>query len=318
MLNTESSRSTHHRLTAVPSALLKLLFILTCALPLWAGVATAKNAGAVKPAIAAKYANGVLWKIDKPGIKPSYLFGTIHSDDPRVTSLPEPVIQALDASHRFILEAVIDEESILTMAEAMYFNDSRTLKQVIGTKLYTESINALKARGIPAVAIEKQKPWAVIMALSVPPFKTGEFLDLVLESRATQQNKPVSGLETIEEQIAVLDDLPMPEQIALLKEAVRMQNDFAIALEEMIKAYLARNLVSLVEITEKYEPTDDALARRFNDRLLTQRNTRMAQRMAPMLKQGSVFVAVGAGHLPGEAGLLYLIEKAGYRVTSVY
>jgi hypothetical protein len=54
------------------------------------------------------------------------------------------------------------------------------------------------------------------------------------------------------------------------------------------------------------------------DRLLTQRNTRMVERMKPALKDGKAFIAVGAAHLSGEAGLLNLLEKAGYRVSPVY
>ena len=54
------------------------------------------------------------------------------------------------------------------------------------------------------------------------------------------------------------------------------------------------------------------------DRLLVKRNQRMVERMKPILKQGGAFVAVGAAHLPGETGLLYRLEKAGYRVTVVY
>lgn len=265
-----------------------------------------------------RFARGLLWKIDAPGVKPNYLFGTIHSDDPRVISLPEPVIQALDGSGRFVMEAIIDGDGLVRMAEAMYFNDGRTLEQVTGKQLYSESVNAVTARGLPAADIAKQKPWAVVMALSMPTPKTGEFLDLVLETRASRQDKPVAGLETIQEQIAVFDELSLPDQIALLKEAVRTQGEFANELDKMIGAYLARDLASLAEMGGKPLAGDDRLYRTVTERLLSRRNTRMADRMAPMLKEGGAFIAVGAAHLPGDEGLLNLIEKAGYRVTPVY
>ena len=307
-----------------PHLFLKYLFTLFCALLFTSGAAhaaTATNAGVAaqnKPPAAVKYAKGLLWKIEVPGATTSYLFGTIHSEDKRVTALPGPVIKALDASNRFTMEAIIDGDGLVHMAEAMYFNDGRTLEQVIGKKLYDETIKALAARGIPTLGVEKQKPWAVMMALSMPPPKTGEYLDFILQDRATRQNKPVSGLETIQEQLAVFDELPLPDQVALLKEAVQEQDTFEKDFEEMIEAYLARDIAALAEASEKRKPDNDRLYRSVMDRLLTRRNTRMADRMGPILKDGGAFIAVGAAHLPGESGLLNLLAKAGYRVTPVY
>lgn len=291
------------------------LFIL----PLWAGVSdaavTAKNR-AVEPA--SRFGKGLLWKIESPGIAANYLFGTIHSDDPRVTALPEAVTRSLDASSRFVMEAIVDGEGLVRMAELMFFNDGRTLEQVIGKKLYMESTKAMTARGIPTLGVEKQKPWAVMMALSVPAPKTGQFLDLVLQARATRLNKPVSGLESVAEQLAVFDGLPLPDQVALLEDTVRMQAEFDREIEAMHKAWLARDLAGIVAMSDKYQQRNERLYRDVMDRLLAQRNRRMAERLAPILKQGGAFVAVGAAHLPGATGLLQQLEKAGYRVTVVY
>lgn len=317
-----SSAST--RSTTGPRSFLKYLFTLFCVLLFTSGTAlaaTATNAGVAapaKPLAAVKYAKGLLWKIEVPGARSSYLFGTIHSDDRRVTALPEPVIKALDASSRFTMEAIIDGEGLVYMAETMYFSDGRTLQQVAGKELYAESVKALAARGIPTLGVEKQKPWAVMMALSMPPPQTGEYLDLILQDRATRQNKPVSGLETIQEQLAVFDELPLPDQVALLKEAVQERDTFEKELEEMIEAYLARDIAALAEAGAKHKPDNDRLHRSVMDRLLTRRNTRMAARLGPILKDGSAFIAVGAAHLPGESGLLNLLDQAGYRVTPVY
>ena len=297
--------------------LLAVLFLL----PLWTGAAVADARAAKSSAVsgpAFHYGKGLLWKIEAPGTTVSHLFGTIHSDDARVTALPEAVARALDNSERFVMEAMLDGDSLVQMAETMFFTDERTLEQVIGRKLYTESVKALNARGIPTLGVEKQKPWAVMMALSMPPPRTGEFLDLVLQARATRQDMPVSGLETVAEQLAVFDGLPLPQQIALLEDTVRMQADLDKEFEALHKAYLARDLAAIVAISEKHKPDDERLYNEVMDRLLDQRNRRMAERMTPMLRQGGAFIAVGAAHLPGETGLLRLLEKAGYRVTAVY
>jgi len=307
-----------------PHSFLKYLFTFFCALLFASGTthaAEVTNPGMAAPAkspAAVKYAKGLLWKIEAPGVRSNYLFGTIHSEDKRVTALPEPVIKALNASNRFTMEAIIDGEGLVHMAEMMYFSDGRTLEQVVGKKLYAESVKLLTARGIPTTGVEKQKPWAVMMALSMPPAKTGEYLDLILQDRATRQNKPVSGLETVQEQVAVFDDLPLTDQVALLQEAVQEQDTYQKDLEEMIGAYLARDIAALAEAGAKHNPHDERLYRSVMDRLLTRRNTRMVERLGPILKTGGAFIAVGAAHLPGESGLLNLLAEAGYRVTPVY
>ena len=265
-----------------------------------------------------KFDKGLLWKIEAPGVAPSYLFGTIHSDDPRVTVLPAPVAKAFDGSKRFVMEALIDGDGLARMAQAMYFNDGRTLEQVVGKPLYAQTLKALAAHGASIEGVEKQKPWAVMMVLSMPRAKTGRYLDLILEERAAQQDKPVSGLETLDEQIAVFNDLPLPDQVALLEEAVRSQAESDEEFEGLLKAYLARDLATLAELSMQHKPGEEQLYRTVMDRLLTKRNARMAGRMRPFLDKGASFIAVGAAHLPGTTGLLNRIEKAGYRVTSVY
>jgi len=288
---------------------------LVAILLLWSAAAAPAH---VDADASASFTRGLLWKIEKPGVAPSYLFGTIHSDDPRVTTLPTPVARALKECKHFVMEVRINGDDLVHMAQAMYFSDGRTLEQVIGRQLYGQVVKALAARGIPAESAEKQKPWAVMMTLSMPPTKTGEFLDLVLEERATREDMTVSGLETMDEQIAVFNDMPLPDQVVLLRETVATQGDFDKEFEGLVRAYLARDLATLAELSVKHAPGEEPVYRRVTERLLTRRNARMAERMRPFLDEGGSFVAVGAAHLPGAAGLLNRIEKAGYRVSSVY
>ncbi|MDH3370041.1 MAG: TraB/GumN family protein, partial [Gammaproteobacteria bacterium] len=299
--------------------------LLSCflILPLWtsaphAALPATKSAADVTPETASRFTKGLLWKIESPNIPASYVFGTIHSDDKRVTALPEPVSRSLNDAKQFVMEAIVDGDALVSMAEVMFFNDDRTLEQVIGQKLYRDTKKALSARGMPTQGIEKQKPWAVMMALSMPTPKTGEYLDFVLQAHVTRMNKPVSGLESIAEQLSVFNDLSLSDQIALLEDTVRAQSTLDRQFEELHQAWLARDLGAIMALAEKYKPGDDRLYFDVMDRLLNQRNLRMVERMGPILKEGSAFIAVGAAHLPGETGLLYRLEKAGYRVRPVY
>lgn len=300
-------------------------FLLSCflILPLWtsaplAALSATKSATDVIPATASRFTKGLLWKIESPNIPASYVFGTIHSDDKRVTALPEPVSRSLNGAKQFVMEAIVDGDALVSMAEIMFYNDGRSLEQVIGQKLYRDTKKALVARGMPTQGIEKQKPWAVMMALSMPNPKTGEYLDFVLQARVTRMNKPVSGLESIAEQLAVFNDLSLSDQIALLEDTVRAQTTLDRQFEELHQAWLARDLAAIMALGEKYKPGDDRLYYDVMDRLLNQRNLRMVERMGPILREGGAFIAVGAAHLPGETGLLYRLEKAGYRVSPVY
>ncbi|MDH5512415.1 MAG: TraB/GumN family protein, partial [Gammaproteobacteria bacterium] len=130
----------------LPGFILSLLLVL---LPgsgvLHAAMPAAQSGALAVPETASRFNKGLLWKIDAPGTTASFIFGTIHSDDKRVTTLPEPVTRSLNASERFVMEAIVDGDALVRMAEVMFFNDGRTLEQVIGRKLYMETVAALTA-----------------------------------------------------------------------------------------------------------------------------------------------------------------------------
>ncbi len=264
------------------------------------------------------YTRGLLWKVESQGHEPSYLLGTIHSDDPRVVRLPDPVRQIFDRSDSFTMEMIPDGDGIVRMAEALYFKDGRTLKAVIGEELYAQAKAAIEYRGLPTADLARKKPWAIVMALSVPTAKTGMFLDLALQMQATLQDKPTYGLESMDEQLSVFDDMPMQDQIALLREALRIYREIDQQTEELIQAYLARDLKRLMEIVGEFRPDNQRAYDSMMTRLLTQRNLKMAERMQPRLREGNAFIAVGAAHLSGDHGLLHLLARQGYRLTPIY
>jgi uncharacterized protein YbaP (TraB family) len=267
---------------------------------------------------AAASTRGLLWKIESPGVKPSYLFGTIHSDDARITQLPLEVKERFDRAASFTMELIANGAGIVDMAQAMFFNDGQTLEKVLGKDLYARTLQALVSRGLPTQGIEKQKPWVVMMSLSVPKPRSGLVLDMVLQLEATKQEKPAYGLETMQEQIELFNSMSMGDQVHLLAETVRTTAQMDAQLEELLQTYLKRDLAGLMAASDKYQPDNDPVYHSFMDRLLNKRNIKMLQRMLPRLKEGNAFIAVGALHLPGPEGLLSLLEKTGYRTTPVY
>ena len=298
-----------------------LWLILFLAVPLAGHATECRPVAADKPGTVRGqgFNHGLLWKIETPGIAPSYLFGTYHSNDPRITTLPCPVRDVFDRASSYTMEVITNGAGIVSMAEAMFFNDGKTLKDVLGEPLYQETLRAVGATDTTKTgSINNMKPWAVMMVLSAPRAGSGLFLDIALQYDATQRGMPTYGLETMQEQIAVFNGMSLDDQVVLLRDAVQNVQLTQDAMEALTQAYLKRDLSALLALNEKYKPNDARVFADMMDRLLVQRNSNMAERMRVRLKEGNAFVAVGALHLPGDNGLLRLLSAAGYHVTRIY
>jgi len=275
-------------------------------------------AGQVAVASDAPFGQGLLFRVEQPGGNSSHLFGTMHSDQEQVVRLAQPVATAFDGSGTLALEMDMGAETMMAAMTAMVFSDGRELRGVIGEGLYQRAVEAVALRGMPEMAIRHYKPWAVLTILSMPPPTTGQFLDLVLYQSALTQGKPVVGLETAQEQIAVFEGFSEAEQVAMLRETLDTQHLLGKMFDELTAAYLQRDLARLMELNEQYGPADPGLEDRVQEQLIDRRNRLMVERMLPLLVKGHAFVAVGALHLPGRKGILSLLVERGFRVERIY
>ncbi len=262
---------------------------------------------------------GVLWKVEGGGLSPSYILGTIHSEDPRVLNFSPALESALKNKDVFIMEVVLDESAMAYTSAAMIFMDGRTLDKIVGNDLYAKTVRVAENYGIPEIALNRMKPWAVVSVLSTPKPQTGQFMDLELYRRAKEQNKQIVGLETAQEQIGLFDSMSMEDQVALLEDTLNHVEDLPGMFEQLIRTYLSGDLKkvadlvrTLVGATKNRDLTEKTL-KRFND----DRNYRMVDRMLPYIVAGDAFVAVGALHLPGEKGILGLLTEKGFTVSPV-
>lgn len=274
---------------------------------------------ATAQAVAPLYSQGLLWKVERGQQAPSYVFGTIHTEDPRVLNLPQPVQGAFNGAKTYVMEALLDQEAILAMTSSMLFNDGRSLKQVLSLATYEKTVAATAAHGLPELAVQSMQPWALAVALSVPKPQTGVVLDLSLLQQAVQQGKQTAGLETVDEQVGIFYKLSMREQVILLEDVLRQTGQLPQLFAGMHNAYLARDLAALERMSDDQQALgNQALGKKLAQQLLHQRNPRMVARMEPYLKSGQAFIAIGALHLPGKTGVLNLLAKQGYRVSVVY
>ncbi len=270
-------------------------------------------------AFGATFEKGLLWKVERDGSAPSYVFGTMHSEDERVLKLPDDVKKVFDKSSSYTMEVLLDMNAAMQMSQAMMITDGKDLKALLGDELYEKVSGLMAARGIPEMVLPMFKPWAVFVTLSMPPPKTGLFLDEMLHQQADAQKKKIHGLETVAEQLSVFDKMPMKDQVAMVEDTVKNNDKMLDALEELLNVYLQRDLHGLQQVNAKYMTVEDPdLGDRLMDSLIDKRNVRMVDRMQARLKEGNAFVAVGALHLPGEKGILNILAKQGYRVSAVY
>ena len=265
------------------------------------------------------YARGLLWRISKDG-KASYLFGTMHVADPEVTALPAPVAEAFDQSEQFVMEALPVPEQLLQMYGMMFFADGDQLSDHVAAPIFERATAILSAYQLPPEAVARMKPWAAFLTMSYPPEQArnaNEALDLVLLARAKQNGAEVAGLESLTEQAELFDQFTLPEQVRLLTDTVC---HYELARREFagLKAsYLKQDLGALYRYSQRYTAAGEPLYKRLMQALLVDRNSRMAERMRPMLEQGGAFIAIGALHLTGEEGVLALLEKQGYQLQAV-
>jgi len=282
----------------------------------------------LRPALAESampYGEGLLWRIERAGVAASHLFGTIHVTEPRVLDLPDPVRAAFESADSATFEVIMTDSVRMQLAQAMVLSDGRTLEGLLEAPLYRRTVDAAAHYGLPAEQLRYLKPWAIAMILSVPQEEllrsaSGILpLDQYLQGEAQRLGIPLFALETVEEQIALFDDLSIPDQAAMLSSAVDQSGDIATLFDELTRQYLAGDLAGIhASMAEQSKDMDPRFVEVFLLRFNEARNRTMAERMAPSLEAGGAFIAVGALHLPGETGLLKLLAERGYSLARVY
>jgi uncharacterized protein len=273
--------------------------------------------GAREPA-----SRGLLFRIDKPGVAASFVFGTLHSADPRVTVLPKPVSDAFARARTFALETYLSELDVDEFFAAAQFDDRRRLTDYFDAPSLAAIRAALGAALPPEDVLVRLKPWAILLKLGERPAAGGgETLDGRLLAEAKRRRIAIVGLELPDEQISVLDAIPLATQVALVQFVLAHRDALAGDHDAVIAAWLDRDLARLAFLNAAPGRRHPEIARHFAEltrHVVENRTTQLAHRLFIPLRAGRVFVAVGALHLHGERGLLALLRTQGYRVSVVY
>jgi uncharacterized protein YbaP (TraB family) len=266
--------------------------------------------------VQARQDSALYWAISRDGAPAGYLLGTVHSEDPRVLDFTEAFASELDANQVFAMEMVPDLPTLTRLTEYMHYQDGTTLEQRVGAERFARVRAALANYRVPPDWIARMKVWAAMMTLSVPPPRTGLFMDFSLSLRAAGAGLKVVGLETLEQQLSFLEKMPEEQQLSLLDQALDEYGRVGEVHDLMVENYLAGDLQALVEqVNEQLGELNPEARRYFMAEGIEARNQRMVSAALTLLEDSQVFIAVGALHLPGDAGLITLLRRAGYELS---
>ena len=281
---------------------------------------------------ASKTLNGEarLWKLEKPGQKPSFLFGTMHMTDPRVIDLTAEARKAFDDAEIVVIETteILDEvkaaKALFAKPELTMFTDQTTLTSLVKPEDKAALEEGLKKRGIPLLAVNKMKPWMIAGLVALPACEINRkkggapFLDIKLAKDAQAAGKELDGLETMVEQISAMSALPVEGHVQALVEAVKLGDRMDDVMETMIDLYVQGRVGMIMPFLKHVAPenADAGQYGDFEEIMINARNKLMAERAEPILARGNAFIAVGGLHLPGEEGLVEKFRRAGYTVTA--
>ncbi|MEO6611226.1 MAG: TraB/GumN family protein [Chitinophagaceae bacterium] len=267
--------------------------------------------------------NTLLWKITGNGIeKPSYLFGTIHmlcADDAVLSSNMQKVIRGCDEIY---FEVDMDNWfEMLGAMNKMKMKGDTTLKDLVSEEDYKKVKDYFDRKGsmLPFSVLETYKPMLAASTLeqaSLPCDNTA-MMEQVIMQEAKENKKKIKGLETMSYQAGVLDSIPyklQAEQLVSYIDGINNGDDKEDKqLKEMFEAYKKQDLQKLEAMMVE---TDAGMAG-FTDIMLYHRNQNWVKKLKTLLNDKALLIAVGAGHLPGEKGVISLLRKEGYKVTPV-
>ena len=265
---------------------------------------------------------GRLWRVSRPGVPDSFVLGTIHVADPRVARIAPPVAAALERSRTLALEAVPLPMPPDALDELELLADGGRLEPLIGAATYAEVRRALAAQGHDDATVARLKPWAAMLKVARIGGPDDErSLDENLFGAALDRRMRVEPMEAAADQAAAFDAIPPATQVALLVHALANRDELAATIEPAIAAWLRGDLPHLADLARRagdrfpeVRQHYDVLARH----VIVNRTAVFHHRLFLALRAGRVFVAVGASHLSGDAGLLALLRDDGYRVTPVW
>ncbi|CAM8661944.1 Tiki domain containing protein [Sphingobium cupriresistens] len=270
-----------------------------------------------KPAVTTTTATPALWAVQDADTT-IYLFGTVHVMKPDIDWFHGDIKRAFDRSNELVLEIIEpDDPGAIgaAMAGMALAKDGVKLSDRLTPNARARYQAAMDANSLPWRTFDMFNPWMSGMALSVAPLaKLGYKNDLgaekILRIAAQAASKKVDALETVEQQLGFFASLPMAQQVQFLNATVDGLPDMESEFGDLLRYWQAGQPDRLAKsMNESLEATPE-----LAQVLLTGRNANWAKWIKARLDQpGTVFVAVGAGHLAGKGSVQDQLKSLGLR-----
>jgi uncharacterized protein YbaP (TraB family) len=278
-------------------------------------------------------AQGLLWRVERDGVAPSYLFGAIHSTDDGAAAIARKAAEFAAKAKVVATELggpfdPVDRGALAAklFAAAIDRDDDTFLPDLAGQA--GARVEAyLGAHGVPKALAHHLKLWFLAASVEAPACEQAREqanlpeVDEIVAEAGAGANIPVVGLETADEQLAALEAAPPALSAQLLETSTRLAGLDDDAYATMVRLYRdgrPAEMIAVVDALPMLTAEERAAERRFDDMLLVGRNQTMAERAAPLVAEGGAFIAVGALHLPGKSGLIARFRAMGYRVVNVW
>jgi uncharacterized protein len=277
--------------------------------------------------------DGLLWRIEKTGLAPSYLFGTIHSTDESALEIARRAAQSINGAKIVATELggpidTIEKANITaaTLASALD-RDHDTFEGAIAPEDREKIEKFITGLGYPAAFAHHLKLWFLAILTGLPKCEAEREtlnlpeVDQFLAETARDSGVKVIGLETTEEQLAAIANLRPQVAATLLALTARdpaLNDDLYATTLRLYRESRPAEIVAIADALGGLSEAERAAQDEFMRALLQDRNAIMAKRTAPLLASGGAFIAVGALHLAGKTGLVEQFRADGYTVTKVW
>ena len=260
----------------------------------------------------------LLWKIEGNGLKqPSYLFGTMHLIEKQYFYFPESLEKLVKKSDFLVMEIA----GIPDQAEAMKyvvlqegtFYDFFTPQQMDTILAWTKSKMMMDEKTFKTT-FSKFKPFVLVQTATQMHFmgKT-ESYEMTFQNIANKNKIKMEGLETIADQMKIFDDLTKEQQAEMVMEGIRDEvksNEMSTKMQQIYRRQRIDSLYNMIH-------AEGGVLAAEQNTFLDNRNKNWIPKIKNYVSQGKAFIAVGAGHLGGENGVIRLLEKEGFIVTPV-
>ena len=184
-------------------------------------------------------------------------------------------------------------------------------------KVIDEFVTAVMGVGVKS--FDNYKPIMLSSSLQVfiamklyPDYDAEKAIDSYMQAKAKKDKKMVNGLETIDFQIDLLYNEPLEKQAADLLEMAENSQESEEAIIKLTELYRQQELEALWDLMMEDTELEEMEA------LLFERNRNWVAQMKDIMPAAPSMFVVGAGHLPGDQGVISLLEKEGYKLEPVW